>query len=334
MNVISTLYNAVRGGVAFKPATDIPPLNDKVILVTGGNAGLGKAAIQQLAAHSPARIYLASRDASRAQSAIADITRAVPSAGSVIKPLSLDLTSFASIKAAAQQVLSECSRLDILMLNAGIMATPAATTQEGYEIQFGTNHVGHALLTKLLLPLLLRTAALQLQQSPETRKPDVRVVVLSSMAHLFSAPGGIDFSTLKGAGSGGLYWTWALYGQSKLANILFAKELARRYPQLTVVAVHPGVVNTNLMIPFSQQYLVAHLARRAGGWVLSTADQAVRNQLWAAAATKGIENGEFYYPVGVAGLAGGRANDGELARMLWEWTEKELEGQVLGSLIN
>lgn len=331
MNAISILYNAVRGGVAFNPATDIPPLNDKVILVTGGNAGLGKTAIQQLAAHSPARIYLASRDASRAQSAIADITRAVPSAGGIIRRLSLDLASFASIRAAARQVLAECSRLDILMLNAGIMATPAAVTQEGFEIQLGTNHVGHALLTKLLLPLLLRTAALQLERSPETGKPDVRVVVLSSMAHLFTAPGGIDFSTLKAAGPGGLYWTWALYGQSKLANILFAKELARRYPQLTAVAVHPGVVNTNLMTPFSQQYLVVHLARRVGGWVLTTVDRAVRSQLWAATATEGIESGEFYCPVGVAGLAGGWANDGELARRLWEWTEKELEGQVVES---
>ncbi|GAB1318104.1 Retinol dehydrogenase 12 [Madurella fahalii] len=330
MNAISTVYHAIRGGVAFNPVTDIPPLNGKVILVTGGNAGLGKSAIQQLAAHSPARIYLASRDASRAQSAIADITRAVPSAGSIIKPLSLDLTSFASIKAAAQEVLSESSRLDILMLNAGIMATPAATTQEGYEIQFGTNHVGHALLTTLLLPLLLRTASAQLQEGQETGgRPDVRVVVLTSMAHRFTAPGGIAFSTLKSAGPQNLYSTWARYGQSKLANILFAKELARRYPQLTVVAVHPGVVNTNLMSPFSQQYLAARLALHAAGWILATPDQAVRQQLWAATAKEGIESGEYYHPVGVAGFASAWAKDEELARRLWEWTEKELEGQVV-----
>lgn len=341
MKAFSALYRTVFGGVDFNPDTDIPPLTGKVILVTGGNAGLGKCAIEQLAAHSPARIYLASRDASRAQSAIDDITRRVPSARTILKPLSLDLASFASIRAAAQQVLSESPRLDILMLNAGIMATPAATTVDGYEIQFGTNHVGHALLTKLLLPLLLRTAnaAPETERpqadddgpgggAPQQAKPDVRVVVVSSMAHHGSARGGIDFAALKAPGPDGVYAAWARYAQSKLANILFADELARRHPgQLTAVSLHPGMVNTNIMSPFVSRHLAARAALRALDWAFfTTADRAARHQVWAATAREGVESGAYYHPIGAPGLRSWRARDKELARRLWEWTEKELEG--------
>jgi NAD(P)-dependent dehydrogenase (short-subunit alcohol dehydrogenase family) len=327
MGLASAIYNSVRGGVSFNPATDIPPLNGKVILVTGGNSGLGKSAIKYLVQKSPARIWLASRDASRAQAAIDEIVSQVPSASTVIKPLSLDLASFASIKSAARQVLAESDRLDILMLNAGIMATPADTTKEGYEIQFGTNHVGHALLTKLLLPLLLKTTTLQQQ---EQQKPDVRVVVVSSAAHRNAPACGIVFDTLRTPQTE--LWAWARYGQSKLANILFAKELARRYPhpQLTVVAVHPGVVNSNLAGPLSEQYRAARLAIGVAGRIFfSSTDVGAKNQLWAATALEGVQSGKYYHPVGVTGWASDLALDDGLARKLWDWTEKELDGESI-----
>lgn len=125
------------------------------------------------------------------------------------------------------------------MNNAGIMACPEGLTKEGYEIQFGTNHVGHALLTKLLLPTLQRTA----KGAPEG---SVRIVNLSSMGEQMAPkPDGIKFDHLKAPNSGGIN-TWTRYGQSKLANVLFAKALAKRYPEIVSTSVHPGVVQTEL----------------------------------------------------------------------------------------
>jgi hypothetical protein len=178
-------------GKKFDPSRDIGSLEGKVVLVTGGtylttstspfhtdsnstgNAGLGKQTVTYLASHSPARIYLAARTPSKATSAIADIHSAVPNACEIIH-LPLDLTSFSSIASAADTFKSRESRLDILINNAGIMASPYSTTKEGYEIQLGTNHMGHALLTKLLLPTLIETS-----KQPGA---DVRIVTLSSMA--------------------------------------------------------------------------------------------------------------------------------------------------------
>ncbi|KAF4502456.1 alcohol dehydrogenase Bli-4 [Fusarium agapanthi] len=157
----------------FSPA-DMPPLEGKVILVTGATAGLGKESVLQFAHHNPSRIYLCGRNLQKAQLAAQDIQHAVPAA--LIRLLHLDLCSFDSIKEAARIVLSECERLDILMLNAGTMFVPLDLTADGYEVQFGTNHMGHALLTKLLIPLLEKT----------TRIPgsDVRVVSLASHEHV------------------------------------------------------------------------------------------------------------------------------------------------------
>lgn len=116
------------------------------------------------------------------------------------------------------------------------MATPASTTAEGYEIQFGTNHLGHALLTKLLLPVLIKTA--------EEEGSDVRIINLTSGGEAFAPKGGIAFDELKSDMASHL--TLRRYGQSKLANILFTKQLAKRYPMIKSVAIHPGAVNTEL----------------------------------------------------------------------------------------
>jgi retinol dehydrogenase-12 len=136
-------------------------------------------------------------------------------------------------------------RLDSLMLNAGIMAVPEGVTRQGYEVQFGTNHLGHFLLAKLLLPTLLSTA--QSTSLAGSASSDVRIVVLSSIGHLL-APlrSGIDFTSLK-TDCGG-WFSLVRYGQSKLANLLFVKELERRYGKTGIisVAVHPGLIDTNL----------------------------------------------------------------------------------------
>jgi retinol dehydrogenase-12 len=209
-------------------------------------------------------------------------------------------------------------RLDVLILNAGIMASPPGTTEQGYEIQFGTNHIGHALLTKLLLPTLLETA-----KAPGA---DVRVVSLSSAGHALAPGKGILFDQLKTDMAS--TWTMTRYGQSKLANVLFAKELAKRYPQITAVSLHPGVVNTELYRSTSKWFLVGRLMDVAKKWAYTSVQDGAKNQLWAATA-KEVKSGEYYTPVGVTGQGSRLSGDEKLAEKLWVWTEGEIEQYTL-----
>lgn len=187
-------------------------------------------------------------------------------------------------------------------------------TKEGYEIQFGTNHIGHALLTKLLLPVLLETA-----KEPNS---DVRIVNLSSCGHSMAPSGGIIYEISKLEKQG----TWARYGQSKLANILFTKELARRYPSITSVAVHPGIIKTDLYGPTNENNMILRYGLMVfGGLVMQDVPQGARNQLWAATSRdKDIVSGGYYDPIGKKSGGSGYAKNGELAKDLWEWTESEL----------
>jgi NAD(P)-dependent dehydrogenase (short-subunit alcohol dehydrogenase family) len=268
----------------------------------------------QLVKHKPAQIYLASRTQSKAETAIEEIKQAIPDAPVTYLPL--DLMSFDSIKQAADEFNSKSTRLDILMNNAGIMGTPIALTKEGYESQFGTNHVGHALFTKLLIPTLLKTAA-----EPGS---DVRIINLSSEAHNITPSGGIIFETEKLK----TYGPWTRYGQSKLANILFSKGLSKRYPRITTVAVHPGVILTNLYEPAKSTWI----GRAVLGFIslfFTKLERGAWNQLWAATVEKEkLVNGGYYLPVGVPGKGSymtGYARDDKLADQLWDWTEEELK---------
>ncbi|KAF2116520.1 hypothetical protein BDV96DRAFT_598421 [Lophiotrema nucula] len=305
-------------GNKFVPASDIGDLSRKVVLVTGGNAGLGKQTIAYLAAHNPSRIYLAARTESKAKNAIADLKKLSPDAE--IEYLPLDLTSFASVKSAAETFKSKEKCLDILVNNAGVMATPYSTTQEGYENQFGTNHMGHFLLTKLLLPTLLSTAS-----EPDG---DVRIVNLTSMGHYMAPKGGILWDQKAAEGVS----TWRRYGSAKLANILFTKQLAERYPQITSVSIHPGVIITDLYASVQLNFFL-----RIGVWLyglltpflpghFKDTKGGALNQTWAATVPKAqLKNGQFYMPVGTESKGSGYAQDEGLAKKLWEWSEGELE---------
>lgn len=218
------------------------------------------------------------------------------------------------MQSAAEEFTSKEKKLDILFLNAGIMATPPGLTKDGYEIQFGTNHVGHALLTKLLLPTLLKSA--------EKPGADVRVICVSSIGHVAALMTGIPFEKLKTD----MYWTPTLvrYAQSKIANILFVRELARRYPQILAVSVHPGAVNTELYRSVLSGWLSMFNFATSG---LDTIESGAKNQLWAGTAKReDVVNGEYYTPVAMAGQGSWKSRDMELAGKLWDWTEKELEG--------
>jgi len=220
----------------------------------------------------------------------------------------------------------------VLLNNAGIMAVSEGKTKEGYEIQFGTNHVGHALLTKLLLPTLQKTA-----KTPGVEAGSVRVVNLSSAAENFAPkPDGIKFDHLKEANSGGI-GTWARYGQSKLANIHHARALAKRYPELTCVSIHPGSINTNLTSGPVANYgsWLTYPVKLIGWLFLRPVAQGAWNQTWAAVAPlakdgqEGVKSGTFYWPVGITGKDSKLAKDETLTEKLWDWTEKELAGHEI-----
>jgi NAD(P)-dependent dehydrogenase (short-subunit alcohol dehydrogenase family) len=237
-----------------------------------------------------------------------------------IEHLPLDLTSFASIANAANTFKSREKRLDILINNAGVMAMPYSLTKEGYEIQFGTNHVGHALLTKLLLPVMLETA-----KEPGA---DVRIINVTSIGHFLAPSGGIiwDQKELENQ------FTWRRYGQSKLANILFTRELAARYPQITSVAVHPGVIITDLYASAQSNWFLVlglkiygSLFRFLPGHFRDTAKGAL-TQTWAATAAKeNLDNGGLYMPVARKLTGSSYSRDMGLAKKLWEWTDAEFE---------
>jgi len=283
-------------------------------LRSAGSNGLGAESVLQLSKHNPAKIYLGARDESRAQRAIASIKSFVPDAK--IEFLPLDLASLESVKQAADAFTASSNRLDVLMNNAGIMACPAGLTKEGYEIQFGTNHLGHALLAKLLLPILEKTAKTQ---------NDVRIVNLSSSAHTWAPRGGL---VLKDATTDmKRYSTWSRYGQSKLANIYYTRELARRYPSIKSVAIHPGSVGTGLISgPVASYPYVGWLLRRLHPIVTVSVQEGALNQLWATVSPD-ARSGHFYYPVAKDFSGSEQVRDDAKALNLWEWTEAELKKQ-------
>jgi NAD(P)-dependent dehydrogenase (short-subunit alcohol dehydrogenase family) len=283
-------------------------------LRSAGSNGLGAESVLRLSKHNPAKIYLGARDESRAQRAIASIKSFVPDAK--IEFLPLDLASLKSVKQAADAFTASSNRLDVLMNNAGIMACPAGLTKEGYEIQLGTNHLGHALLTKLLSPVLEKTA--------ETQN-DVRIVNLSSSAHTWAPRGGL---VLKDATTDmKRYSTWSRYGQSKLANIYYTRELARRHPSIKSVAIHPGSVGTGLISgPVASYPYVGWLLRRLHPIVTVSVQEGALNQLWATASPD-ARSGHFYYPVAKDFSGSEQVRDDAKALDLWEWTEAELKKQ-------
>ncbi|KAF2250326.1 NAD(P)-binding protein [Trematosphaeria pertusa] len=307
---------------AFNPIKDIPSLAGKVILITGGNAGLGKQNALDLSKHSPAQLWIAARNIQSGNDAVAEI-KTVASPQTAVKLLEMDLTSFASIKNAARKFSAEVGRLDILLLNAGIMGGVARVTKEGYENVFGTNHMGHALLLKLLTPLLLKAA-----EQPIGIEP--RVVILSSRGHKSYPlpPSGIELATIKSPQSNlsGV----SKYCQSKLANAVYAAPVAKRYPQFTTVAIYPGDANTGLFSKGSHGggWMITLLAWVVAPLVAMPVKEVAKNSEWAATA-EGVESGAYYDPVGKKEGESQLVRDGKLGEQLWEWTQKELKGHEI-----
>lgn len=308
----------MKASELFTPKNDIPDLAGKIILVTGGNSGLGRETILQLCMHNPKKIFLAARSEEKSQQAIKEI-KALVSNPPILSFLQLDLSSMESIKLAAKAFREQSDQLHILINNAGIMATPEGLTKDGYEIQFGTNHLGVALFTQLLLPTLKSTAT-----EPNT---DVRVVFLSSSLEKNAPKTSYKVSDFKTSMPD--ISTWARYGISKLSNIHYSKSLALHHPDIKFICVAPGMVRTNLASSYMQRYnpVISAGARVVYNAMAASVEKGVLNQLWAAVSPRAA-SGVFYYPVGVIGK-GSALSENEAARIqLWDWTENELEHHI------
>ncbi|KAI0131808.1 hypothetical protein BJ170DRAFT_611428 [Xylariales sp. AK1849] len=302
-------------GVSFNAAQDIPSLAGKVILITGGSAGVGKQTALDLAKHNPSQLWIAARSAQKSNAVIDEIKAVSPKLSA--RFLELDLSSFDSIKSAARSFLKSAPRLDILIANAGLMGGPASFSEQGHEMTIAVNHVGHALLIKLLTPLLLKTTS--------EKGSDVRVVILSSRGHAFGRRD-IIFDSLKNAHSD--VSIIDRYCQAKLANLVYARGMAEHYPQFITVAINPGDVKTGLYGNGSLGLKMNIISTILLPFIAISVEDGAKNSLWAATA-KGVESGEYYEPVGISGKADKRSQRKELTTKLWDWTEKELQGQDL-----
>ncbi|KAI1352879.1 putative short-chain dehydrogenase [Xylaria sp. FL0043] len=307
---------SMSGFVDFNPEKDIPPLDGKVIFVTGGTAGLGKASMEALVKRGASHIYFTGRNIKAGEALIADMKKTNPSVGLTF--LEMDFLSLASVKKGCDQFVHD--RLDILMCNAGIMFKPPALSKDGYEATFATNHLAHALIIKKLLPTLLKTA-----ESPDA---DVRLVSLTSEGWVGHPKEGVNFSTLQTT-QASAFGKFTRYGQSKLANIVYAAEVARRYPQIMAISVHPGVVKTDLVNSLSlSEKAIVYGANLVKGVKLMEEDQGCLSQLWAAAGARRDElvNGAYYRPVGVLSNSAldKIATSEEFAKRLWTWTDDAL----------
>ncbi|GLA26395.1 hypothetical protein AnigIFM63604_000825 [Aspergillus niger] len=294
--------------------SNIPNLRDQVILVTGGNVGLGYETVRQLSLHNPARVYLAARSKDKAMKAIHGLREAHPQAAD-IQFLQLDLASFGSVKAAAIEFLRKESRLDILVNNAGIMMTPEGLTKDGYEIQFGTNVLGPALFTQLLLPTLRKTAKVN---------PQARAVLLTSAAHARAPNDVYKFDELRTTVSH--RHTTARYTISKLADLHYAQALAEREKQVKIIPVHPGMVATNLHHASTGSFLKPFLST-AIALFATPVEKGALSQIYAAVSPD-AESGQYYGPIGKAESGSKLAQNRDLRETLFAWVQAELEGHV------
>ncbi|MFC4504859.1 MULTISPECIES: oxidoreductase [Streptomyces] len=308
-------------------AHDIPDQSGRVAVVTGANSGLGYVAARELARRG-ARVVLACRSEARGRAAVERLRGEVPGADAEFGRL--DLGDLASVREFGT---SYEGRLDLLLNNAGVMALPYGTTADGFETQFGVNHLGHFALTGLLLPALLGT--------PGGGAGPARIVTVSSMAHLL---GSIDLGDLGDLGdlasgnSGRRYRRWVAYGRSKSANLLFTHELAHRLAAhgsgVVAASAHPGYAATNLQTagPRAEGRRVAERLMELGNRVVAQSAEAGALPALYAATAPGVRPDSFTGP-SFAMWRGAPApsrrapwtTDDAVARRLWAVSE-ELTG--------
>lgn len=292
---------------------DIPDLSGRVAVVTGANGGLGLETAKELA-RAGAHVVMAARNQGKAESARQQIESEVPEARLEVVPL--DLGSLAAVREAATTILAAHPKIDLLLNNAGVMAVPEGRTADGFEIQLGTNHLGHFALTALLMPALARAES-------------ARVVSVTSTARHIGRP--VD---PKNPHLNGKYGPWRAYGQSKLANLHFAIELHRRLHKagstVSSLVAHPGLSDTDLQTTsvresggFSQRFF-----ENAAGLTGMSPAHGARPSLRAATDPK-ARSGQLYAPRFVNNGAAvrrplmGRSLNRHAAQQLWDVSERE-----------
>ncbi|XP_067827380.1 retinol dehydrogenase 13 [Heptranchias perlo] len=282
-------------------------LDGKTVIVTGANVGIGKETAKDLAQRG-ARVILACRDLEKANKVAAELRKASGNGNILVQKL--DLASLQSVRSFANRIQETETRLDVLINNAGIMRCPKWKTEDGFEMQFGVNHLGHFLLTNLLLDLLKKSA-------------HSRIVTVSSLAHV---RGKINFDDINLDVS---YDTAASYDQSKLANVLFSRELAKKLRGTGVTAncLHPGVVMTELgrhMIPTISLWLKIIFAPFV--WLaFKNPWQGAQTSIYCAIAEELDNVSGLYFSDCAAKEAAPQARDDEAAKRLWE-----LSAQMVG----
>lgn len=270
-------------------------LAGKSILITGAASGLGQETARVLADRG-ARVLALARTLEKAESACRSLR-------GTSKPVACDLADPSSVLHAVEAIKDDGAALDAIICNAGIMALPKLEQAFGYEKQFFTNHIGHFLLVTQLLPRLAETG---------------RVVMVSSDAHRAAPRGGIDFENLSGDRG---YNSWTAYGQSKIANLLFAKELSRRLPRpgQSANAVHPGVIMTQLQR--SMTPLLRSMMQLGEPLFLKTIAQGAATQCYVAVHPSMTENGEYFADCNVR-QPRRAARDAAVAAQLWDVSER------------
>ena len=294
-------------------AGDMPDQTGRTVLVTGANSGLGLRSAEALASHG-ARVLMGCRNEAKAEAARNQVAKLATGPEPLV--VRLDLADLASVEAAADEVATTVEQLDVLMNNAGVMRIPLSRTAQGFEMQFGTNHLGHFALTGRLLPVLLRATA-------------PRVVTTASNAHRFGQMRWDDLN------SETTYRKWPAYGQSKLANLLFVHELDRRArdagTDLVSVAAHPGYAATHLQAAGLEQdgnRLFAGAVAFGNRVVAQSDAMGALPQLFAAT-MPGVAGGEYFGPDGIFEQRGhpkkvtgnARSSDLAAAHRLWEISE-------------
>ena len=292
-----------------------PDLTGRTFLITGANTGLGFEQARELLALN-ATVILTGRDAGRVAGAAARLRAAVPAAAARLDAAALvDLASLASVRAFAANVTARYARLDVLVLNAGVMKVPRALTADGLETTLVTNHLGHHLLTALLLPALRAAAA---------ATGDARVIAVSSAGHLWgeldaAAIADLSFERRADAQAG-----FAPYTQSKLCNVLFSAELARREEavgsRVRAFSLHPGAVRTEIFRNLGKTALVAAetVFAPALWFFFKSPLEGAQTQLFVSTAPIGaLTNGAYYADCAVSARVNPIARDAALARALW-----------------
>ncbi|RUS34753.1 hypothetical protein BC938DRAFT_478748 [Jimgerdemannia flammicorona] len=296
---------------------DVPDMTGKVCVVTGANTGMGKICATVLAKKG-AHVFLACRTASKTNPVIAEIKSTT--GNDKVEFLELDLLSLASVASCAETFKARKLPLHLLLNNAGVMASPFSLSADGLESQFATNHVGHFLLTTQLLSIL------------EASAPS-RIVVVSSMGHIITY-GGLGLEDLNDPNK---YNPWFAYGRSKLANILFVRELTKKLEakgvkNVYVNANHPGFVATDLhrhaeattpkfIADFVTNYI--HISPEVGAvthMYLATSPEVEEKDI----------RGQYYVPTAKPGHISWAARDDKLAEELWAWTVNTLKEKVPG----